>query len=215
MLESEIPDLNIFMMCTQPEQRAFRDLPPGYFIRSCTPADLPLWRAFPFDTETPSPELDAFMRNFFEDVYGGQEALFFANTLWVCNAQGAPVATCASWKAYGKINTIHWFKTLKHEEGKGIGRALLTAVMKRFSPEDYPIYLHTQPGSYRAVKVYSDFGFHLLSGEVKIGHRTNDLAACLPILQRFIPEKYFRSIKQTPAPAALVELLKDETTVEF
>jgi hypothetical protein len=30
---------------------------------------------------------------------------------------------------------------------------------------EYPVYLHIQPSSFRAIKLYSDFGFSLLSGD--------------------------------------------------
>ena len=162
--EEEIPDYNIFMMCAQVNPYALTELHADYYFRNCRPEELELWKAFPFDTVTVPADYEDMMNQIIHDSYRGQMDTFFTNTLFVCNQEGSPVATCSHWKAYGKINTIHWLKTRKAYEGQGIGRAVLSAIMRRFESRDYPIYLHTQPGSFRAIKLYSDFGFQLLRG---------------------------------------------------
>lgn len=214
MKEEEIPDYNIFMMCTQLNPRALTELNPDYSFRNCRPDELELWKAFPFDSETVPAGYEHYMNQFVNETYGHNMDMFYRNTLFACTKEGKPVATCSSWKAYGKINTIHWFKTLKAFEGKGIGRALLSAVMKRYDSNDYPIYLHTQPGSFRAIKLYSDFGFQLLRGE-RLGTRSNDLEKCLPILEEFMPPKDYQNLITTDTPGHLIKLLEGETTDQF
>ncbi len=214
MKEEEIPDLNVFMMCEQLDEHALTPLPESYGVRSCRPDELDIWKTFPFDSEALAKEYDAFMTNFFTETYGEHQDLFFTNTLFVCDPEDRPVATCASWKAYGKFNTIHWFKTLKSYEGKGIGRALLSIIMQRFTKEDYPVYLHTQPGSFRAIKLYADFGFKLLAGK-QFGNRRNDIEEYLPILKAFMPKKDFDHLKIVEPPASWVESLRCETTIQF
>jgi Acetyltransferase (GNAT) family len=132
----------------------------------------------------------------------------------VCNKEDKPIATCSHWKAYGKFNSIHWLKTLKEYEGQGLGRAVLSEIMKKFRPNDYPIYLHTQPGSFRAIKLYADFGFKLLSGG-QVGHRVNELEKCLPILKAFIPEKDFHELEIVDIPDHFIKLVENETTIQF
>jgi ribosomal protein S18 acetylase RimI-like enzyme len=194
MKEDEIPDYNIFMMCERINKRALTELSPGYYFRNCRPDELELWKAFPFDSDTVPVEYEDFMNQIIKDSYRGDMDTLFKNTLFVCTEEGTPVATCSYWKAYGKINTIHWLKTRKAYEGRGLGRAVLSAIMRRFDSTDYPIYLHTQPGSFRAIKLYSDFGFQLLRGG-RLGTRINELEKCLPILKEFMPEKDFESLK--------------------
>ena len=58
-------------------------------------------------------------------VYAPHGELFFERCRFAC-VDGAPVGTCFVWKAYGRVNTVHWFKVLRAYEGRGIGRALLT-----------------------------------------------------------------------------------------
>lgn len=202
------------MMCEAPELSAFSDMPEGFSVRNCRPDELDVWKALPFDEAATAKEYYQYMTDSFANIYGGQEDLFFANTLFVCDANDQPVATCAHWKSYDAFNAIHWFKVLKGHEGKGIGRALLSIVMRRFGSEDCPVYLHTQPGSFRAIKLYSDFGFKLLSGE-RFGTRLNGLDESLPILKEFIPEKYFRALKIAPAPESFLRALDVEISPQF
>ncbi len=214
MTEEEIPDYNIFMMCERLNRDALTELGADYYFRNCRPDELEIWKAFPFDGPTVPPAYEDFMNQIIKDSYGDDMDTFFGNTLLVCNEDDKPVATCSRWKAYGKFNSIHWLKTLKSHEGKGIGRAVLSAIMRTFAPGDYPIYIHTQPGSFRAIKLYADFGFHLLSGG-KLGTRTNDLEKCLPILKEFIPQKDFEKLRITDTPGHFIKLLANETTIQF
>jgi GNAT superfamily N-acetyltransferase len=222
MKEEEIPDYNIFMMCTQLNKSAMSELGNGYRIRNCRPDELETWKAFPFDTEAVPPEYEAFMDQIIHDTYARDMETFYQNTLFICDQDDHPVATCSHWKAYGKFQSIHWLKTRKSHEGKGLGRALMSVIMARFQPEDYPIYLHTQPGSFRAIKLYADFGFQLLAGGkaspegvLSVGSRTNDLDLCLPILEAFIPAADFEQIGITPTPPQLIAMLEQETSIQF
>lgn len=214
MKEEEIPDYNVFMMCERLNEGALTDLHPDYHFRNCRPDELELWKGFPFDSDTVPPEYASFMNQIVDDSYAGQMDFFYRNTLFVCDRQDQPLATCSRWKAYGKFHSIHWLKTRKEHEGKGLGRAVLSAVMKCFKSEDYPIYIHTQPGSFRAIKLYSDFGFQLLRGGI-LGTRTNDLEKCLSILAEFIPREHFNRLKIRNTPEALIEMLRLETTIQF
>lgn len=214
MKEEYIPDLNLFMMCERVDRQAMRALPGGYRIRNCRPDELLLWKTFPFDTPILEPQHAKFMDEYFSATYSHAPDLFFENTLFVCDTLDTPVATCSSWKAYGKFHSIHWFKTLKAHEGRGIGRALLSVIMQRFARDDFPIFLHTQPGSFRAIKLYADFGFHLLGGE-KIGTRTNDLAAALPILEVWMPAGDYARLTIAEPPAWFLDAVRHEQTMQF
>lgn len=213
-MDEEIPDKNVFMMCEALNPDALSQLSDEYFVRNCRPDELDIWKAFPFDEVGFNKEYDRFMTDFFETTYGGKEELFFAGTLFVCDKKDKPIATCLLWKAYDEFNTIHWFKVLKEYEGRGIGRALFSIIMRDLKKEDYPVYLHTQPASYRAIKLYSDFGFALLAGE-KFGSRKNDLDEYLPILKELMPEKDFQKLKIAKAPKEFEDFLSEQTTIQF
>jgi len=214
MKEEEIPDKNIFMMCEALNHNSLTELPASYSIRSCRPDELGIWKTMPFDTVDLAKEYERFMSDYFTTTYGGKEELFFAKTLFVCDSQDKPIATCLIWKAYDEFDTIQWFKVLKDYEEQGIGRALLSIIMQKLEMRDYPVYLHTQPSSFRAIKLYSDFGFSLLSGD-NFGIRKNDLDECLPILEKFMPKEYFQELRIINAPKEFEDIVNKYDTNQF
>ena len=214
MTAEEIPDYNIFMMCEQLKKNALSKLNSEYHFRNCRPNELEIWKAFPFDSETVPSEYEDFMNQYINDTYVSDIEIFLNNTIFVCNKDDKPIATCSYWLAYGKFNSIQWLKVRKEYEGQGLGRAILSEIIGKFSNEDYPIYLHTQPGSFRAIKLYADFGFKLLSGG-QIGTRINEFEKSLPILKEFIPKKDFKEIEIVNTPNRFIKLLENETKIQF
>ncbi|WP_310410414.1 GNAT family N-acetyltransferase, partial [Chamaesiphon sp. OTE_8_metabat_110] len=205
---------NIFMMCSALNRDALAELPAGYSIRSCRPDELGIWKMMPFNDADLAKEYEGFMSDYFAMTYGEKEELFFTKTLFVCDWQNKPIATCLIWKAYDEFNTIQWLKVLKEYEGQGIGRALLSIVMQKLEMCDYPVYLHTQPSSFRAIKLYSDFGFSLLSGD-NFGIRKNDLDECMPILDKFMSKEYFQKLRIVAAPKEFVDTVNKYDTNQF
>ncbi|MDD4797557.1 MAG: GNAT family N-acetyltransferase [Eubacteriales bacterium] len=214
MAGGELPDKNLFMMCRQLNTAALTALPAGYTLRNCRQDELSLWAAFPFDTPQQAHAGAAYMEDYFARVYGAKRALFFDRCRFVCDARDMPVATCFIWPAYGRIRTLHWLKVRRDHEGRGVGRALLSAVLGELTPGDYPVYLHTQPESYRAIKLYSDLGFALLTDPI-IGRRRNHLEECLPLLQQLMPPDAYARLRFDSAPAALLAAAASSAGDEF
>ena len=212
MTEEQIPDLNLFMMCGDVNIEAFSELPEGFCFDRCRRDELEIWKAMPFDR--PDAAAIGYMTDYFGKVYADREEEFFRRCLFVRNAQGEPVATCFLWRAYGRITTLHWLKVKKGYEDRGIGRALLTRVLREKREDGLPVFLHTQPSSFRAIKLYTDFGFSLLTDR-RIGPRENHLAQCLPILREFMPEEAFAALRFAPAPELLLEAAGSSETNEF
>jgi len=209
-----LPDRNLFMMCRRLNPDALRGLPAGYHIRHCRKDELERWKAMPFDDPGAANTNHEYMTRWFERVYAPKGELFYRTCLFVCDQHDTPIATGFVWHAYDAFNTIHWLKVLLGYEGRGIGRALLAHMLARLGSRDYPVYLHTQPESYRAIKLYSDFGFSFLTDPV-IGTRTNHLEACLPFLSRHMRAADYRRLSTTRAPKEFLETLKTEEEPEF
>lgn len=215
MLEKDIPDLNIFMMCDRLNKNALSKLHDGYHIRTCRPDELKIWKEFPFDNDEDKKEYYEYMSNYFNDVYGNDLDEFYNRCLFVCEDKtDKPIATCFVWKSYNQINTIHWFKTLKEYEGNGIGRALLSYIMNSLSEKDYPVFLHTQPSSFRAIGLYSDFGFKIVTNKT-IGYRENNYEECLPILKHFMSQEKYENLQFVKAPLIFDESAKKTKISQF
>lgn len=212
MEETDIPDLNIFMVCEKLNPHAFRHLPFGYFARNLEEAELDIWKQMPFDNQEDAIKHHDYMTEYWDKVYTPET--FFEKCLVVCDAKDNIIGTCFEWKAYQKASTLHWFKILKEYEGKGLGRALLTEVMKDIPEDEFPVFLHTQPSSFRAIKLYSDFGFKILTNKT-VGYRENNIEEALPILKEFIPDEFFSKLEFIEFDEKYLEVFLSSKQAEF
>jgi ribosomal protein S18 acetylase RimI-like enzyme len=210
----QLPNENIFMLCEKANEAAYRKMPKGYSIRLCRPDELNIWKLMPFDDEQTAMQYLWFMDDFFEAVYAPKGSLFFEKCLFVVDRSDTPVGTCFSWKSYDAVTTMGWFKVKKEYEGRGIGRALLTIVMNSLAPSDYPMLLHTQPSSFRAIKLYSDFGFKVLT-DARIGQRDNHIKEYLPELRAAMKKNDYNKLRYAQAPKPLLDFLATQTLNEF
>ena len=181
-----IGNYHLFMVCESPNFAAFRDLPKGFLIRLCRPDELEIWKRIAVD----KAYMD-YVTDYFNRTYAPRLSEFFRRCTFVCDAKDKPVATSFIWKSYGQINTIGWTRTLPQYEGKGLGRALLSGILR---DAEYPIYLHTQPTSIKAIKLYSDFGFKLITNPIT-GYRKNNLTESLPLLQKVMAKADYASLQ--------------------
>lgn len=206
--------MNLFMKCASPSREAASFLPEGFYFDTCRENELNLWMAFPFNTPELAAQYRGMMESVYHTVYEPQKQEFFRRCLFVRNSEGRPVATGFVWHSYGKINTLQWIKTLPEYEGLGIGRALLSRLLLDLPNDAYPVYLHTHPESCRALKLYTDFGFDLITDPV-IGFRSNDLEQCRAYLQaNMLPEAY-RNLRYTTADAALLNAAASTEAEDF
>ena len=209
-----IDDLNIFMMCDRLNTSALSEMPTGFTVRHPREDELGIWKRMRFDDEESANQYFDYMTEFFDRVYSPKGNLFFKTCLFVVDKNDTPVGTGFAWRLYDRFTTLHWFKTIKEYENKGIGRALLSIVMSELSAEAYPVYLHTQVGSYRAIKLYSDFGFKILTDR-DIGLRHNDFRAGLPLLMDRMPPMDFKNLKFGKAGHDLLDCVASQKTSDF
>ena len=213
-VEEEISDKNLFMICQKLNVDALSELPDGYHIRNCREEELEIWKEMPFDNPKDATKYRGYMTDYFANVYAKKGNLFYEKCLFVCDKNDKPIATAFIWKAYDEFNTVHWLKVIKEHEDKGIGRALLSIIMKELNEVDYPVYLHTQPSSYRAIKLYSDLGFKVLSDPI-LGSRKNDLEECYPILGNHMTNEDFIKLQITMAPSDFIKKLETVMDNQF
>ena len=205
-LYSTIGNLNLFMQCDAPNKGAFRALPDGYSSRFCRRDELEAWKRIAAEEQ-----YGVFVINFYNNLYTENDDEFFNRCLFVCNAYDTPVASAFIWRSYGQINAFSWFRVLPEYEGKGLGRALLSEILKN---AEFPVYLHTQPTSARAIKLYSDLGFKLITDPV-IGYRRNNLDESLPHLQKVLPENDYANLQFVKANKELLTAALTSELAEF
>ena len=197
---------NLFMACETPDPGAFRALPEGYSFRLCRRGEVETWKRL-----VAEEQYVAYVTDFYEKVYAKNEDEFFRRCTFVCAAGDKPVASAFLWRAHGEIDTVGWFRVLPVYEGLGLGRALLSEILK---PAKGPVYLHTQPTSIRAIKLYSDLGFALITNPV-IGYRKNDLAESLPYMQKVMPAATYENLRFIEIGDSLHQAALLSETAEF
>jgi len=201
-----VGNYNLFMQCDSLEPNAFRELPKKYTFRLCRRDELEIWKRIVVEEQ-----YVGYVTEYYEKVYAPREDEFFRRCLFVCDTDDKPVASTFIWRSYGQINTVGWFRVLPEYEGKGLGRSILSEI---FKDTECPIYLHTQPTSARAIKLYSDFGFKLITDPV-IGYRKNELCESLPFLEKVLPEKDYQRLCFTAANAELLNAALSTEISEF
>ena len=75
---------------------------------------------------------------------------------------------------------------------------LITQVMKLFEcfAKGQKIYLHTQPCSYRAIKLYNDFGFFITKTDT-YGTAVNEYEEAMPLLKRHMTAETYEKLLRT------------------
>ena len=209
VISREIPAKDLFMMCRELNRYALGELPEGYHFRTLRRGELDEWKGmlldFPHSPET-RDEYMKVMSDYYDAVYAKKADTFFDSCLVACEGRDKLIGRGFIWKAYGEISTVHWYKVLKDHENRGVGRAILSEMLRGLGEGDYPVYLHTHPSSYRAIKLYSDFGFQLLTNPI-IGKRNNDLAECLPILKKHMARGEFERLSFAEAPRSFADIV--------
>jgi ribosomal protein S18 acetylase RimI-like enzyme len=209
-----IPEKDLFMMCPALEPGALRPMPEGFAVRNCRKDELDAWIELQADDPSQTPMLRGYLMDYFQGVYAREGDRFFENCVFAVDRRDVPVGTVFIWKAYASINTVHWFKVRPALQGLGIGRALLGHVLGALPADGYPVFLHTHPSSYRAIKLYSDFGFRFLTDE-RVGSRPNNLKECLPILEEYMPPAAFSGLKTIAAPRFFLDAADSSPIPQF
>jgi len=194
---------NLFMQCDMPKKEAFRLLPKGFSSRLCRRDEIIVWK----EMWAQGKYMD-FVDYYYDTVYAPHEHEFLNRCTFAVDENDKPIATSGIWRSYGRINTVLGFFVLSGYEGRGIGRGLFSDVMRK---TEYPIYVHTHPNAYRAIKLYSDFGFKLITDPV-VGYRKNDVRDSLPYLREILPENDYAGLQFTEAND---ELLKAALSYDF
>ena len=199
-------NIDIFMMCDKINKKAFVNLSNEYYIRNLKTSELEIWKKLPYYEYGYTEKDNENMSKLYKLLYGKNEELFYKKCLVVCNKKDEIIGTGFLWRSYdNQINSVHWLKVIPEYENKGIGRALLSILFKNTVNCDMPIYLHTQTGSYRAIKLYSDFGFKILTDK-KIGQVNNNISVCREILKKYIPIEHYKKLKYTKAPKNFLKI---------
>jgi ribosomal protein S18 acetylase RimI-like enzyme len=134
-------------------------VPAPYRLRRYRPGDIDTWVRVQQAAEKYHADVSRalFLREFGED-----HALLAERQLFAEDEAGEPVGTATAWfdpadRSWGRI---HWVAVVPAAQGRGLGKALVSALCQRFVELHHTrAYLTTETVRVPAIRMYRGFGF--------------------------------------------------------
>ena len=191
-----IPFYNLILRCGA-WQRRYAPLPEGFSIRGYRPGDEDAWAALEYETgdfDTPEEA-----RRYFAGTYCAHPRELAERCLFAVDGQGRAAGTCTAWRdprGDGEAASLHWLAVSPSHQGKGLGRALCRRALEIFQDlGEFPVYIHTQPWSWKAVLLYTKEGFRLQKTDT-FGTYRNQYALGMEALRAVLPPERYGELLQ-------------------
>ena len=184
MLDKTIAYKNIIMRADAFLKGFTVRLPEGFSIKPYEAGDEMHWAAI----ETSVGEFDTQVEaeDYFQKTYIPYSQELERRCFFVIAQDGTYAGTCTAWymmREDGQTGVVHWFGVRPEYQGLGIGKALLGKVMQYFEEINaYPVYLHTQTWSHKAIGMYHMAGFGILKEE-SFDNNQNDFTEAMDVLK--------------------------------
>ena len=195
MNDRSIPYYHTIMRMDAPVSGSFT-LPDGFTADGYREGDMRAWaemevQAGDFKT------LEA-AEKCFAERYLTEPELLRDSMVMIRDPAGQGVSCCIAWHHLRKgasIPSLEWLVTREGYEGRGLARATAALIVRKFAERGvFPVYLHTQPWSYKAIWLYHEFGFRLALNDT-FHVFENQVRQALPVLETLMPkDKYERIV---------------------
>ncbi len=118
--------------------------------------------------------------------------------LFLLSDTGQTIGSCISWtdqRQEREVNSLHWLIMDEAYQGKGFGRVLCTEAMNRFYfCNQKPIYIHTQPWSWKAIMLYISLGFRLQKTDTFSAY-SNQYNEAMPTLKAVLSREQYLKLQ--------------------
>ncbi len=196
MLDRMIPFYNTIMKCADYRHRNV-ELPDGFSIVPYRDGYEKEWAKLEcaigdFDSASEAEE-------YFVGKYL-QNPELFPNILFALNRDQSIAGSCIAWqdmKGINSVSSLHWLVADERYQGIGLGRALATAVMNIYAEhEALPVYIHTQPWSWKAILLYHSLGFKLQKTDT-FSHYENEYDKAMAELGKVVRQDQYELLRQS------------------
>lgn len=195
MLDKTIPYKNILMRWTYSGKQAAvayleqakKRLPAGWSLSPYQPGDALNWVRIQKEAGEFASESEAEVFDYFQQRYGAYPAELSRRSLFVRTASGEAVGSCLVWKEETDgTASLHWLAVSERAQGQGAGTALIAAALARYLDfGETTVWLHTQPWSYQAIRLYLRAGFVFVLDETqRFGTYENETREGLAVLNQ-------------------------------
>jgi len=136
-------------------------LPEGFYFRYFKEGDQAAWAHIESNAGEFKDEAAAMQR--FEDEFGKYIEDLKERCIFLCHEEAGPIGTAMAWynldfngEEYGRL---HWVGIHPDFQGRKLARPLVAKAVERLKEFHDKAYLTTQTTSWKAIKIYLDFGF--------------------------------------------------------
>lgn len=197
MLDRTIPYYDIIMRCDRILPMEIK-LPEGYAIRAYQPGDENAWGALECaigDFSSREEALALFSERYLADASQAERILF------AIAPDGRIVGSAIADNRADHVRTLNWVVVDEQHQRKGLGRALCQTALRLLRREDnsLPVYLHTQPWSWKAILLYIGLGFKLQPKDTFCGHK-NQYAPAMETLKTIVTPEQYAKMEAASAP---------------
>ena len=196
MIDRSIPYYNLILkcnkICTTPVS-----LPKGYSFKMYDVGDEKYWAKLEYEIGDFSSVEEA--ETYFKTNYCNQIDKLKKRCVFVVDNTDNIVGSCIAWKdpeGNSTVASLHWLVVSPEHQGKHIGLALCQKVMNIFREcGETPIYIHTQPWSYKAILLYIKLGFKIQQTDT-FSHYENQYEQAIKTLENTLTEKQILILNQ-------------------
>ena len=175
-------------------------LPPGCSIRTYEPGDESAWARM--ETEAGDFPVQEEAESYFRKTFLAEPERISRDGFFLLS-DGEVAGSCIAWhteKNGKEAGLLHWLVVAEKYRGRGYARTLCTAVLNRFAETGLaPVYLHTQPQSWKAVLLYVSMGFRIQETDTFSG-KANEYASAMEILGSVLTADQMRLLAEASDP---------------
>jgi ribosomal protein S18 acetylase RimI-like enzyme len=196
MLDRTIPFCNTIMKCSDYSPRHV-ELPDGFSIVSYQRGYEKEWAKLEYAIGD-FDSLEAAEKYFVETYL--QKTELFSNILFAMNKDNEIIGSCIAWqdmRGTNSVSSLHWLVVEERYQRLGLGRALCIAVINIYVERGaLPVYIHTQPWSWKAILLYTSLGFKLQKTDA-FSHYENEYEKAMIELGKIVTAEQYELLKQS------------------
>jgi len=188
MIDRSIPYYNLILRCDKIHTHS-ASLPGNYHFKMYDDGDEKHWAELECEIGDFSSVEEA--ETYFRRNYCKQIDELKKRCVFVVDDKGNVVGSCIAWhdlKDKATVASLHWLVVSPKHQGKHIGLALCQKVMEIFKKSgEFPVYIHTQPWSYKAIFLYTKLGFKIQKTDT-FSHYENQYIQALKTLKNILTD---------------------------
>jgi len=196
VLDRGIPFCNIILKCSKYSYREVI-LPEGFRIVPFENGFERAWAGMEFavgDFHSEKAAAEYFNTVYMCDLNHSREKMRF-----LLNEKRQVIGSCIAWQDIRNdipVSSLHWLIVDEKYQGQKLGRALCNDTMRIFQQDNgFPVYIHTQPWSWKAILLYLSCGFKIQRTDT-FSNYVNEYDKAMKVLKRIMDDKQYHLLSE-------------------